>query len=139
MSFLFPSTKRGISSQVSHDKSINRLFLAISIFFLSAESTTKIMQSAVEQYFSQDSRNLLWPPKSQNLKVTLPFFTYLIFTPTVGIVSLLNYPVYRELIRVDFPASCKPTIANSKSFAKNLFLNQSKTFLKKYICYLFIY
>lgn len=100
----------------SQERSWSRDCLAISIESLAKESTTKMMQFEFEQYFSQESLYRLWPPRSQILRVTFPCFTYLMFTPTVGMESSMNWPVCRELIRVLFPAFWRPTTDSSSSF-----------------------
>lgn len=48
---------------------------------MSDESKTKRIPSAPLQYFSQDSLNLGYPPKSHSLIYTPPFLIFLILNP----------------------------------------------------------
>ncbi len=71
---------------------------------MSTESATKIIQSVFLQYFSQDSRNLGYPPRSHIFIPTLPFLISFKLNPMVGIVSSSYSPVAKEPKSVDFPA-----------------------------------
>jgi len=103
-------------------------FLAGSRFVMSTESTTKIMQSVFLQYFSQDSLNFGYPPRSHIFMPTLPFLISFKLKPIVGIVSSSYSPVAREFRRVVFPAFYSPTTASSNSLFQNLDLIQSRNF-----------
>jgi hypothetical protein len=91
-------------SRDGHSSSSCSCLRASSITERSTASTTYIITSDYLQYFSQDSLNRCYPPKSQTFNYTFPFFILLKLNPIVGIVSSSKPPCARVPVSVDFPA-----------------------------------
>lgn len=104
MSLLFPRINKGMLSRDGHSSSSCSCLRASSITERSTASTTYIITSDYLQYFSQDSLNRCYPPKSQTFNYTFPFFILLKLNPIVGIVSSSKPPCARVPVSVDFPA-----------------------------------
>ena len=119
-SFLLPRISKGIPCSVGQSSNVCKLRLDSSIVARSTESTTKIMQSAYRQYFSQLSLKRSWPPRSHTEKETLPLRTRLKLNPIVGIESSSNSPVARVFVSVDLPAFYNPIMLISSSRLQSL-------------------
>jgi len=69
------------------------------------------------QYLSHMERNRGWPPRSQHLSVTCPFWTRFMLKPTVGIESIVNSPPANTLSSDVLPAFWRPIMVMSISVA----------------------
>jgi hypothetical protein len=101
---LLPRINKGMLSKEGHSSSSWSCLRASSITDRSTASTTYIITSDCRQYFSHDSLNRCYPPKSQTFNYTFPFFILLKLNPIVGMVSSSKPPWARVPVSVDLPA-----------------------------------
>lgn len=125
-SFLLPRTSTGMFTSWGFSKRFFSSVFAASNLSRSAASTTKLQQRVCvwdevshsttnitytiaftpRQYRSHMLLKRGWPPISHNFMVTLPFVTFRILKPTVGIASSMNCPDYNMVLEMCFAFVC---------------------------------